>query len=46
VLELTDSGKLRVSRHTINAVSAAASVAVGLGGTAGVAVSGAAWPRT
>ena len=42
VLELNEAGdKISVSRDTINAVSAAASLAVGVGGTAGIAVSGA-----
>jgi hypothetical protein len=40
ILELID-GKISVSKNTINAVSAAASIAAGFGGTAGVAVSGA-----
>lgn len=42
VLELNATGdKIGVSRETINAVSAAASLAVGIGGSAGIAVSGA-----
>ncbi|NUQ63376.1 MAG: tandem-95 repeat protein, partial [Pirellulales bacterium] len=43
VLELNEAGnKIHVSRHMINAVSAAASVAAGIGlGAAGIAVSGA-----
>ncbi|TVS11137.1 MAG: hypothetical protein EA424_24230, partial [Planctomycetaceae bacterium] len=36
-----DGGKVSVSRSSINAISAAASLAVGLGGTTGLAVSGA-----
>lgn len=42
VLELDETGTtLRVSRSTINAVSAAASLAAGIGGSLGIAVSGA-----
>ncbi len=43
ILELSEDGtKISVSRNTINAVSAAASLAVGVGiGSAGIAVSGA-----
>jgi hypothetical protein len=42
VLTLTDSGTLHVNRNTINAVSAAASVALGFStGTLGAAISGA-----
>ncbi|MCB1998993.1 MAG: LEPR-XLL domain-containing protein, partial [Rhodoferax sp.] len=40
-LELTDAGTISVNRNSINAVSVAASVAVGLAGQVGVAVSGA-----
>ena len=40
-LELTEAGTVSVNRNSINAISVAASVAVGVGGEVGVAVSGA-----